>query len=162
MRKFIISISFATVFVATACLQIKAQNPIGVPAYSPESKELHDTIVRMDSILFDAYNTCKLDVFESLISDDIEFYHDRGGLMTSKKDLVQSIKNNICGKVTRELLKGSIEVYPIPNYGAVQMGAHRFYNNQEKENGPSRFSKFVEIWHKENGPWKLSRVISLH
>ena len=61
----------------------------------------------------------------------------------------------------RELLKGSIEVYPIPNYGAVQMGAHRFYNHQEKT-GPSRFSKFVHLWHRENGMWKLARVISLH
>jgi hypothetical protein len=116
----------------------------------------------MDSILFDAYNTCKPHVFESLISDDIEFYHVQGGLTTSKKDLVQAFKNNICGKVTRELLKGSIEVYRIPNYGAVQMGFHRFYNNQEKEQGVSRFSKFVHIWQRENSQWKLARVISLH
>jgi hypothetical protein len=135
---------------------------VGVPPYIPESKELYDTIARIDSIFFDAYNTCKLDVFASLISDDIEFYHDRGGLSTSKSDLVESIKKNICGKVTRELLAGSIEVYPIPNYGAVQIGAHRFYNNQEKERGPSRFARFVSTWHRENGQWKLARVISLH
>lgn len=116
----------------------------------------------MDSILFEAYNNCRLKVFASLISDDIEFYHDRGGLTTSKKDLIDAVKNNICGKVSRELLTGSIEVYPIPDYGAVQMGAHRFYNNQEKTSGPSSFSKFVHTWHRENGRWKLARVISLH
>jgi hypothetical protein len=162
MSKISLCIIIVTIVIISACSTTRAIKTASVPAYVPESKALHDTIARMDSILFDAYNTCKLDVFESLISDDIEFYHDRGGLSTSKKELVQSIKNNICGKVTRELLKGSIEVYPIPNYGAVQMGAHRFFNNQEAERGPSHFSKFVHTWHNENGKWKLARVISLH
>ena len=140
----------------------ETSKPAGVPPYAPESKAIHDTVARLDSMLFDAYNTCKLDVFASMVSSDIEFYHDRGGLSTSKPDLVTAIKNNICGKVRRELLAGSIEVYPIPGYGAVEMGAHRFYNNQEKERGPSRFSKFVHIWHRENDGWKLARVVSLH
>jgi hypothetical protein len=64
--------------------------------------------------------------------------------------------------VTRELLPGSIEVYPIPNYGAVEMGAHRFHNSTENDKGSSRFSKFVHIWHNEGGNWRLARVVSLH
>ena len=159
MKRLLFFTAFASVLLA--CTTTK-KSSAGVPPYTPESQALYDTITHMDSLLFDAYNTCKLDVFASLIADDIEFYHDRGGLTTSKADIVQAIKNNICGKVTRELLKGSIEVYPIPNYGAVEMGAHRFHNNQEKEQGPSRFSKFVHTWHRENGQWKLARVISLH
>lgn len=127
---------------------------------SAESKELYDTIVRLDSILFEAYNTCKPEVFEKLFSENIEFYHDRGGLTTSKRDLINSLKNNICGKVTRELLKGSIEVYPIPGYGAVQFGYHCFHNLVE--NSTSRNSKFVHTWKRENGEWKITRVISLH
>lgn len=162
MKNIIVSAILVILITLCACTSTKHNMANGVSPYMPESKELQDTIVRLDSILFDAYNTCKLDVFESLISDDIEFYHDRGGLSTSKKDLVQALKNNICGKVTRELLPGSIEVYPIPGYGAVEMGAHRFFNNQEKELGWSHFSKFVHTWHKENGQWKLARVISLH
>ena len=97
-----------------------------------------------------------------MVDEDLEFYHDRGGLTTSKSSIIESLKNNICGKVTRELLAGSIEVYPIPGYGAVQIGAHRFYNNQEKERGPSRFSRFVHTWHFDNGQWRIARVISLH
>lgn len=162
MRGVLYFLFFTGILFMIACSANKDRKVAGLEPYSPESKELHDTIVRMDSIFFDAYNTCKLDVFESLIPDDIEFYHDRGGLTTSKKGLVEAIKNNICGKVTRELLSGSIEVYPIPNYGAVETGAHRFYNNQEGGDKPSRFSKFVHTWHRENGQWKLARVISLH
>ena len=137
---------------------VKGQLPI--PPYKPESKELYDSIVHMDSAWEDAYNNCKLDVQEQLISDDLEFYHDGGGLMTSKKALIEALKNNICGKVTRVLLKGSIEVYPIKNYGAVEMGYHAFYN--KKENSTSRYARFIHIWRHENGQWKITRVVSLH
>lgn len=134
---------------------------MAVKPYIPESMELHREIIKQDSLLFEAYNTCKVSVFEGLVSEDIEFYHDRGGLTTSKKQIVEALKNNICNKVTRQLLPGSIEVYPIPNYGVVQMGAHRFFNKQEP-NAESKFSKFVHIWKKVNGQWELTRVVSLH
>lgn len=154
-------LALLTCLAAASSYAQPKKKPAGVPPYVPASKPLYDTIVRMDSIFFGAYNTCKLEVMESFFPEDLEFYHDLGGLSTSKTDIMQALKNNICGKVRRELLPGSIEVYPIHDYGAVEMGAHRFYNNQEK-GGPSRFSKFVHIWHRENGQWKLSRVISLH
>src|ERR1700737_2758934 len=54
-------------------------------SYTPESKALYDTIVRMDSIYFDTYNTCKLEKMAALTSDSLEFYHDRMGFMTSKR-----------------------------------------------------------------------------
>jgi hypothetical protein len=154
--------TFVILFFAVSCNLVYNLQPKGVPPYIPDSPELHDALVRMDSILFGAYNSCNLDEFASLVSADLEFYNNMGGLMTSKEALLQAIQTNICGKVTRELLKGSIEVYPIPNFGAVQMGAHRFYNYQERETGPSEFSKFVHTWREESGEWKLTRVISLH
>ena len=158
MNKFLLF----TLISLCACSASKKQNASGIPAYHPESAALQDTVEMLDSLFFDAYNNCKLDVLENLISDEIEFYHDRGGLSTSKSGLVTSLKNNICGKVKRELLAGSIEAYPIPNFGAVQMGAHRFYNFSEADPGPSRYAKFVHTWKLEQGKWKLFRVISLH
>jgi hypothetical protein len=137
----------------------RAQDP-GLPPYKARSQELHDTVARLDAALFDAYNHCKIDVFGALLAEDIEFYHDRGGLTTSKESLILSIKKNVCGRVTRELLPGSIEVSEVPKYGAVQLGAHRFRNNREP--GVSRFSRFVHIWRQQDGVWKLTRVISLH
>jgi hypothetical protein len=114
----------------------------------------------MDSLWEDSYNNYRLDKQEDLISEDLEFYHDQGGLMTSKKALIDALKRNICGKVTRELQAGSIEVYPIPGYGAVEMGLHRFH--AKNENGSGAFAKFVHLWHNENGHWRITRVISLH
>ena len=87
----------------------------------------------MDSVYFNAYNTCDMATQAAIYSDSIEFYHDKGGLMTSKKDLLAALKANICGKVTRVLVPGSIEVYPVPGFGAIEIGYHRFINHQESE-----------------------------
>ena len=138
-----------------------AQNDPKVYVYKPDSQELHDQIVKLDSIFFHAYNTCDLDKQAGMYADSIEFYHDKGGLSTSKPEIMASIKNNICGKVTRELIKGSIEVYPIKGYGAIEMGLHRFHNKQEP-NAPSEPGKFIIIWKQTGDKWQISRVVSLH
>lgn len=129
--------------------------------YKPESQELYNTIVHMDSVYFNAYNTCDMDKQAAIYADSIEFYHDGSGLETSKKTLLAAIKENICGKVTRVLVKGSIEVYQIPNFGAVEIGLHRFINHAEN-NKVSRPDKFIVIWWHNNDQWQITRVISLH
>lgn len=130
------------------------------PSHANKLPTLYDTIVYMDSLWEDSYNNCRIDKQEELISEDLEFYHDQGGLMTSKKALIEALKRNICGKVTRELQAGSIEVYPIPGYGAVEMGLHRFH--AKNDTGHGTYARFVHLWRKENGRWKITRVISLH
>ena len=129
--------------------------------YTPIDKKIFEEIKAMDKVFFDAYNNCDLEKQALIYSDNIEFFHDKGGLMTSKKEIIEGTKRNICGKVTRELIDGSLEVYPINNYGAVQIGYHKFYNNQEP-NTESIPSKFITMWHNENGDWKMAKVISLH
>lgn len=129
--------------------------------YKPQSQELYNTIVRMDSVYFNAYNACDMDKQASIYADSIEFYHDGSGLETSKKDLLAAIRKNICGKVTRVLVKGSIEVYGIPDFGAVEIGLHRFINHAEN-NALSRPDKFIIIWRHANDKWQITRVISLH
>ena len=156
MKRFLLSL---TVTIC-ACIANAQKPATGLPPYQAPSKALHDTIVKMDSLFFDAYNTGKLAIVDSLFSTDIEFYHDRGGLSTSKTDLVKSVEKNIFGKVRRELLAGSIEVYPIPNFGAVQIGAHRFHNLVEGIVSP--YARFATIWKQTGNSWQMVRVISLH
>src|SRR5271156_4501524 len=93
---------------------------------------LFQTIQALDAKLFDAYNHCDLEKFGSLLADDLEFYHDKSGLTSGRQALVEGVKNNICGKVTRELVPGTLEVYPIANYGAVEIGVHRFHHPGDK------------------------------
>ena len=132
--------------------------------YTPDNQQLYNTIVKLDSIFFDAYNTCNLNLekYGAFFSENIEFYHDNGGLMTSKQGIISATEKNICGKVTRELIKGSIEVYPIKDYGAVEIGLQKFHNNQESIGTPSQVGRFMIIWENKNNEWKIKRVVSLH
>jgi Domain of unknown function (DUF4440) len=147
------------VILGFACAtQKQAYKPV---PYKPQDKALYDTIVRLDSILFHAYNICDLATYTALFSEDLEFYHDGGGLTTNKQESIEGYKKYVCGKVTRELLKGSIEVTPVPNHGAVEIGIHRFHNKQEP-NAESHYARFVIIWKREKEKWVITRVISLH
>ncbi len=130
-------------------------------AQEPATSELYKTIVSLDKKYFDAYDTCDLETQASLISEDIRFYHDMGGLETSKDRLIQSIKENVCGTTTRHLTEGSLEVYRIPNYGAILLGRHGFKNNREPD-APFKDAKFVGIWKQTAGSWQMTEVISLH
>ena len=133
--------------------QIQAQTP-------PAPDQLFKTIQSLDTQLFDAYNHCNLEKFASLIADDVEFYHDKSGLSLGRAALVEGIKNNICGKVTRELVPGTLEVYPIANYGAVELGVHRFHHPGHEEPGSVGEAKFIHLWQNKDGVWKITRVIS--
>lgn len=132
-----------------------------IPKYHPVDVKLHDEIVQMDRIYFNAYNTCDMKTQAALYDENIEFFHDKGGLSTNKKELLKALEDNICNKVTRTLIKGSIEVYPINNYGAIQIGYHKFFNKEEPD-AISTPSKFIMIWKKTNNNWKITKVISLH
>ncbi|WP_299136339.1 nuclear transport factor 2 family protein [uncultured Tenacibaculum sp.] len=132
-----------------------------IPKYKPSNIDLHNQIVKMDAAYFTAYNKCDIKKQSDILSEKIEFFHDKGGLSTSKKEILESIKKNICNKVTRNLIEGSIEVYPIKDYGAIEIGYHKFFNKKEP-NAKSPPSKFVAVWKKENNKWIMTKVISLH
>src|SRR5579862_373455 len=139
---------------------VSAQQQNGY-VYKPESVTLYNTIAHMDSVYFDAYNSCDMNFQAAIFADSIEFYHDKSGLETSKKDLLAAIKENICGKVTRVLVKGSLEVYPIPGYGAVEIALHQFINHMEQDH-LSAPDKFIVVWRFKNDKWQITRVVSLH
>lgn len=128
--------------------------------YKPDDKNLYDTIVKLDSIFFGYYNNCSttLNEYAQFYADSIEFYHDQGGQMTNKQLLVDKTKENICGKITRELVKGSIEVYPIKNFGAIEIGLHSFINNQEPVDTPKKIGRFMIIWENTTKGWKIKEL----
>jgi hypothetical protein len=121
---------------------------------------LYQEIAHMDSVLFNAFNSRDVETFKSLFTEDLEFYHDKGGLTNYKNtiDFIESVKNSNNG-LHRDLVKGSLEVYPIPGYGAMEIGAHRFCHVENGKDDCGTF-KFVHIWMKKNGQWKISRVVS--
>jgi len=132
---------------------------------SPQSnRDLYAEVAAMDSIVFANVYTCNTAKNETFFTDDIEFYHDKGGVTKSRKTLVEQLRNNFCGegktKLRRELIKGSMQVYPINNYGAVELGDHRFYVTENGKETLTGAAKFIHVWKYENGEWRISRVFS--
>lgn len=156
-----------TMAVCTQCFaQVKNPETVNPPASAATANpndmskdELFRAIEKLDSELFDAYNRCDLEKFGSFFPEQLEFYHDQGGLVaTTREQLLAAVKQNICSKVHRELVKGSLEVYPMKGYGAVELGTHRFsHPGIDTDEGDA---KFVHLWKYEKGKWLVTRVIS--
>jgi len=124
------------------------------------SKDLYKEIAHMDSAVFNAFNNRNIDQFKNLFTEDLEFYHDQGGL-TNYQHTVDFLKttNSLNNGLKRELVKGTLEVYPIPGYGAMEIGEHTFCHMENGKQDCGTF-KFVHIWKKTDGEWKITRVIS--
>jgi hypothetical protein len=154
MRKF--SALLLVVMVSGAFIPAGAQAAPSLESIKSQ-EELTQTITALDKQLFDAYNTCNIERLGTLVTDDLEFYHDKTGLAVGKQVFLDAIKKNICGKVTRELVPGSLGVYPLHGYGAVEIGVHRFRHPGDSDVGDA---KFIHLWQYKDGAWKISRVIS--
>jgi hypothetical protein len=122
--------------------------------------ELTHAVTMLDKQLFDAYNTCDLETMKSMVDENLEFYHDKTGLAVGRQVFLDAIKNNICGKVQRVLVPGSLKVYPLKDYGAVEMGVHRFMHPWKQDHGEVGEAEFVQLWQYKDGAWKITRVIS--
>jgi hypothetical protein len=129
--------------------------------YSSHPRDsLYDLIAGMDSVLFAAYNNHNLEKIKTLFTNDLEFYHDKGGL-TDYTQNMESFRNNFekNNGIRRELVAGSLEVYPVNNFGAMEIGSHKFCHMENGKQDCGTF-KFAMIWKRTNEGWKISRVIS--
>src|SRR5690348_7132378 len=161
MRRFpaAIRISLLTLGLAAGGMAARAQEVLPLDKIQSQA-ELDKTITALDAALFDSYNKCDLEKFASFLVEDVEFYHDQGGVTLGRAALTDSVKKNICGKVTRELVPGSLQVYYMKGYGAVEIGVHRFHHPGHDDTEPVGEAKFIHLWQYKDGAWKITRVIS--
>lgn len=126
-----------------------------------ESSQLFQTIAQLDKQVFDAIDRCDMKAEALFWADDAEFLHDKDGLLKGGAQIVDAIKSNLCGKVERELVPGTLEVYPLGDYGAVEIGLHRFLHPYQQNHGVVGEAKFIHVWQHKDGAWKITRVISV-
>jgi ketosteroid isomerase-like protein len=127
---------------------------------SSEAQRLFDEISRMDSVMFGAYNAHDVEKLRTLFAEDLEFFHDTGGLL-SYSQVIAAFKSNFDknNALRRDLVKGSLEVYPIKDYGAIEIGTHKVCHVENGKDDCGVF-KFVHVWQKRDGNWKVTRVVS--
>lgn len=124
--------------------------------------ELYQQIAHMDSVMFTAFNAHDLEKLKKTFSEDLEFYHDKGGF-TNYEQTMENFKklfdNNRKTGLRRDLVKGSMEVYPIRDYGAVEICSHTFCHTENEKNDCGTFKNMM-IWQKKDDQWKVTRVVS--
>lgn len=141
-----------------------------VPLFSQtEEQKLTATILHLDSAFWNAYNNCDTAHFKDFVTNEVEFYHDKGGVTMDAKSLIEALDKNICGnadsRVRREAVAGTVKVYPMQNgneiYGAIISGEHLFYlTPKDKPEYQTGVANFTQLWLLKNGVWKMSRILS--
>ena len=138
-------------------------------AQLPSEDPLFQQVMILDSILFqEGFNKCNFEALNRITAEDLEFYHDQGGITLGKTDFLETTRKNICSisyKPIRKLDNESLEIYPLMSngkiYGAIQSGVHEFYAKEEgKEPYLTSTAKFSHLWLKKEGTWLLKRVLS--
>lgn len=139
------------------------ENKISTPKpNTPVSQELYAEIAHMDSVMFNAFNAHDVEKLKTTFSEDLEFYHDKGGLtgyVQSMENFSKLFENNKATGLRRDLVKGSLEVYPIKDYGAIETCLHKFCHVENGKNDCGTF-KNVMVWQKKDGQWRVTRVVS--
>ena len=134
------------------------------------SPELIATLEARDAEFFTAFfDRCDVVAVRAMITDDMEFFHDKGGQVSNSGDAFVADLKGHCDRLKtgedfasrRELLRGSVKVYVLNNYGAMTMGEHSFFKlTPGKPDEMTETGRFIILWKLENGVWKMARVVS--
>lgn len=156
MRHFLYVLYFSFLTLTVANAQSNEQ---------PENAKAIEMIYHMDSLFWEAYNLCDVEKMATFFTDDVEFYHDKAGLTTTKAKLIESTRAGMCGnpnwRLRRVPIEGTVKVYPLNDYGGLISGEHVFYILEEgKEEYLDGYGKFTQVWVHKDGSWKMSRVLS--
>ena len=147
--------------------QVAAQT---APLTLPAGAELTRAVAAVDAELFALFfQGCDPARLTTMVTSDLEFYHDKAGVAATSgagfvADYAKSCearKAPDAWRSRRELVAETLRVDPVPGYGAIEYGEHRFY--ERKGDGPERlagFALFTMLWKLDAGAWKLARVMS--
>lgn len=125
-----------------------------------------ETAVRAaDALYWQAFNACDMQAMGALLTNDVEFYHDKTGLTTSRNGVLDSLRKGPCGTpgmhLRREAVPGSVHFFPLAGGFAILSGEHRFYAS---ENGKPEHldgqADFTIVWQSTNGQWQMRRILS--
>ena len=143
-----------------SCLCLLLSVFVAMPAAAQKDTTLLDTISRLDAATFAAFNAHNAEELMTFFTKDVEFYQDNDGVKNYEQ-IFADFKTLFTGNpgIRRELIRESLEVHPIKDYGAIEIGAHRFCHEENGKQECGSF-KFAMIWRKTADRWQLARVIS--
>lgn len=120
--------------------------------------ELPALIAGLDQKHFEAFNGCDTQTLQELYAPDVEFFHDLNGRILNRDQFIQAVKKNICGKVQRRPIPGTMEVYPMAKIGAILMGRHCFA--QVGQADCIQQGRYYMLWRFNGTAWQIAKVFS--
>ncbi len=135
----------------------------------PDAATMRTEIAARDAELFDVlFNQCAPDRMRALVTDDIEFYHDRDGLTRGADAFVEDYRRFCTERQApnawrsrRALVPESLIVNAVPGVGAIEAGEHLFYERRgEGAEHLAGRARFAQLWVRAPDGWRLSRVLS--
>ena len=136
----------------------------------PEGEALTAAVAARDAEFFAlAFEGCDPDRLRTMLTPGFEMYHDRGGVVARTADAFVADYRESCTarqapdawRSRRELVAASLNVHPVPGFGAIEDGEHQFYERQG--DGPERLAghaRFTQLWRLGPDGWRLARVFS--
>ncbi|NVO31984.1 nuclear transport factor 2 family protein [Hymenobacter lapidiphilus] len=147
---------------SSACTTVKPLVPVSPASKAPVSPELYRTIARLDSAMFVAFNQHDADKLQTYFADDLEFFHDKGGVSDFRQTMDafrRMFEQNKTTGLNRQLVPGTLEVFPIKDYGAVETYEHRFCHVENGKDDCGTFKNMM-VWRLKDGRWQVTRVVS--
>ncbi|KAF1717147.1 DUF4440 domain-containing protein [Pseudoxanthomonas yeongjuensis] len=131
------------------------------PAFAGDEQAVRDA----DARYWQAFNACDFPAMDGLFTDDVEFYHDRTGLTSSRAAVIDSLRKGPCAdprmRLRREAVEGSLRFHPLAGGYALLSGTHRFYVNEAgKPEHLDGQAEFTNLWQSVDGQWRMRRVFS--
>jgi ketosteroid isomerase-like protein len=164
----VFAVSALLIAVAQAGPTVKGAEQYHLTQGALPSAEMTAAITKADADLFNAvFMQCDAARVAAMTTEDFRFVHDKDGEST-RADFVKNLKGH-CDRVKtgedfparRELVHGSLEVWPINRYGALEIGVHRFYARlKDKPETLTETGNFMILWKQVGGKWLMAESIS--
>lgn len=152
MRSPTLALAIATMASCSGAAYAQAVHP------SVPDAELPAIVAALDEKHFGAFNNCDLDTLSTLYAPDVEFFHDLNGRVMNREQFLQAVRKNICGKLQRRALPGTMEVYPMAKVGAIQMGQHCFVKTGQPD--CVQRGRYFILWRFDGSDWRIAKVFS--
>lgn len=134
---------------------------IASPAHANDEQQVRSA----DARYWQAYNACDMQAMGELLTEDVEFYHDKTGLTSTKGAVLDSLRKGPCANpamhLRREAVTDSLRFHPLAGGYGLLSGTHRFYVRDDGK--PERLdgqAEFTNLWQSVDGHWRMRRVFS--
>ena len=128
-------------------LALAVATPSATEVAIPQGDALAAALTARDAEFFAlVFDGCDRDRLAAMLTPDCEMYHDRDGVVArSSEAFVQQYGADCVGRQgpdawrsRRELVAATLNVQPVPGFGAIEDGEHLFY--ERHGDGPERLA----------------------